>query len=302
MTNHEGAVTEAEARELWRRATELQRAAEEPESGEEVLPPVGPDAVPMHRVLEAAEEADIPVENVLLAVAERSLVDAAEIRPDRWSARWLRYLVNEADAIEVTRVLRAPVGEVVAATERVTSTDPYRVVLENRWEGQAEGPVVLVYRSQGVSFGMSSSFRSGLELCDARVLLVSIRRNRDTTRLRVRVPRYRRNLNLALAGGSTGLFGAGGTAGGTAVGQAAAGLVGIAAFPAAVGLGALGAIVGAGAGIWGFRRLHAWGGAKGRAAVEQLVRAIAMEVEGSQGNAGTRMLPDESGGPSEKTR
>lgn len=288
MANYEGAVTEAEARELWRRATELQGAAEEPGAGEEVLPPGGHDAVPMHRVLEAAEEAGISVENVLLAVAERSLVDAAEIRPDRWSARWLRYLVNESDAIEVSRVLRAPVGEVADATERVTSRDPYRVVLENRWKGDADGPVVLVYRSQGVSFGMSSPFHSALELSDARVLLVSIRRTGDTTRLRIRVPMYRQRLNLTLAGGSTGLFGAGGTAGGAAVGQAAAELVGIAAVPAAVGLGALGAIVGAGVGIWGFRRLHSWGGAKGREAVEQLARAITMETEDRPGDAATR--------------
>lgn len=247
----------------------------------------------MHRVLEAAEEAGIPVENVLLAVAERSLVDADEIRPDRWSARWLRYLVNESDAIEVSRELRAPVEDVADATERVTSKDPYRVVLENRWESDAGGPLVLVYRSQGVSFGMSSSFHSGLELSDARVLLVTIRRTRDATRLRIRVSRYRQRLNLALAGGSTGLFGAGGSAGGAAVGQAAAGLVGIAAIPAAVGLGALGAIVGAGVGILGIQRLHSWGWGKGRVAVEQFAQAITMEVEGPPGDAGTRMLSKE---------
>lgn len=293
MGNHESSVSEEEARELWRRATELQLAAEESRTGEDVLPPGEPDTVPMERVLEAAEEAGISSENVLLAVAERSLVDADEFRPDRWSVRWLRNLVRETDAMEVSRVLPAPVDHVVDAAERVTSRDAYKVVLENRWGGESDGPVVLVYRNHGVSFGKASWFHSGLEMGDVRVLLMTIRRVRDATRLRIRVPMQRPGVNLALAGGSTGLFGVGGTAGGAALGQAVAGLVGVAAIPAAVGLGVLGALAGAGVGMWGFQRTYSWGWGKGYAAVDQLAQAIKMEVEGRRGDAPTLRQPTE---------
>jgi len=289
---------------LWRRATELQRAATNPElDGEEgagVLPPEDPDAIPVDRVLAAAEEAGIPTENVLLAMAERDLSDAQELDPDRRSARWLRKWVSETDAIEVSQVLRASVEEVVQATERVTATDTYRLGLENRWGNESQGPVVLAYRNQGVSLGMTSWFHSNLELGDGRVLLVTLHRVEDGTHLRIRLPLYRRDLNLALAGGSMGLFGFGGTAGAASVGNAVAGLMGVAAVPAAVALGVAGALVGAGVGRWGFQRLYGWGCGKGRAAVGQFAKAVAMEVaEATPGRRfpqeTDRLLPDEGG-------
>lgn len=96
-------VAEEDARKLWQRAAELQRIAEDGQESEPTgMALVGEDAatVPMRHVLEAAEEAGISGEHVLLALAERSLADRDEIRPDHWSARWLRTLVPESDAIE----------------------------------------------------------------------------------------------------------------------------------------------------------------------------------------------------------
>ena len=98
---HEG-ISEEEARALWRRATELQHSAESREHREDrMLPEPEPGALSVDEVVGAAREAGISGEHLLVAFAERRLVDAEEIEPDRRSARWLRALVEEADAVEV---------------------------------------------------------------------------------------------------------------------------------------------------------------------------------------------------------
>lgn len=230
--------------------------------------------------MDAAVEAGISADHVLLALAERRLADWDAIRPERWTTRWLRRLVGDADALEVSRFVDVSPSTVLAAIGRVTADGEFALTAEGRFgEDPAQG-VALVLRSAPSSTGTRpSAFHTSLDLADGRAVIASIRAEDEGTRLRLRVPLYRRGLNLTLAGSSAGLAGGGGAAGGVAVGDAAAGLFGAAALTGAWSGAVLGLLLGSGVGVWGYRRLYTWGVAKGETALRQLASAIATEAE-----------------------
>lgn len=274
-------VSEEAARKLWKRAADLQSRAEEESTRPAAVSALqDPDALPVSRVVEAAQEAGIAREHALQAVAEGRLVDAEELDPDRWTGRWLARLVGGGGAVEVTRFVDAPIARVVEAVESVTSTEAFRLELEDRLGESAEGEALLVYRNVGSASWLAfSSFHGSVDIADGRALIVVLVGEAGGTRLRVRMPLYRRGLNLLVAGGAAGTGATGGTAGGAAVGGAVAGALGMATLAGAVAVGALGAVAGIGAGLWAFRGLYGWGVRSGETALERLVRAIVLEAE-----------------------
>lgn len=279
-------ISDEEARDIWRRATRLQGAAERADMRDQLAPGEDtsavhdPSALPAAQVVDAAVEAGISADHVLLALAERRLADWEAIRPERWTTRWLRRLVGHADAVELSRFVDASPSRVLAAIERVTGEGEFELTAEDsHGEDPAQG-VALVLRNAPPSTGTGpSAFHFALDIADGRAVIATIRAEGEGTRLRLRVPLYRRGLNLTLAGGSAGLAGGGGAAGGVAVGDAAAGLLGAASLAGAWSGAALGLLLGGGVGVWGYRKLYAWGVAKGETALRRLASAIAAEAE-----------------------
>ena len=281
-------ISDEEAREIWRRAVRLQGAAERAEArdrlapGEDAAVVHDPSALPIEQVVGAATEAGISADHVLLALAERRLVDWEAIRPERWTTRWLRRLVGHTDAVEVSLFVRASPSRVLGAVEQVTGDGEFELAAEGRYGEDPALGIALVLRSAS-PFNRPTAFHSALDIADGRAVIATIRAEGEGTRLRLRAPLYRRGLNLALAGGSAGLAGGGAAAGGVAVGDAAAGLVGAAALAGAWSGAALGLILGGSVGVWGYRKLYAWAVAKGDAAVRRLATAIAAEAERDTG-------------------
>lgn len=266
-------MTEQEARELWRRAVELQAADERKRVGPRTPVPAAAEDLSLAQVSEAAEGAGIEPDYVRLALAERRLADAHEIRRDRWTARWLRFVVGEVDAIDMSSVIDASPDRVLRAFKAVISTPEFELLPEDSIGEDPLADAVLVYRIEG-----STSFHSQLSFGDARVALVTVRAEDDRTRIRVRVPLFRRGVNLAVAGGLTGGMGALGTAGGSAAGGALAAWIGTASLAVVMGPAVVGALAGGAAGVAGFRKLYGMGTRTGETAVKRLIHATARDA------------------------
>lgn len=272
MSDQDPGLTDEEARELWRRAVELQIAAERSEAG--ALRP-GAD-MSLASAASAAEGAGIDPDHLRVAYAEQRLPDADELGHDRWTGRWLGRLLREPQSIQASRVIDAGPAGVLSAFESVTSGDAYRLSREDVIGEDPLRDAVLIYRA-GEGGNASRSFASGLFLSDARVLLVTIRPHEGGTRLRIRAPLFRRGANLLLTGGSAGLVGGGSAsiAGSAATAMGAAGAV--AAAPVAAG-----AVLGGALGVFAFRRVYRWARRKGVTAIDRLLRAVAAEAESAK--------------------
>lgn len=281
---HDG-IADEDARALWRRAAELQRSAQDREERDD-RPLLEPErgTRTADEVLGAAREAGISGEHLLVAWAERRLVDADEIEADRWSSRWLRALLGGDDAVELDRRVDAPPDRVRDAVAEVVSSDAFRMRLEDRLGDPEEGAEVLVYRSDPPrpSF-WAPAFHTTLDLADGRVVVVALRPEGEGTRLRLRAPLYRRGLNLALTGGSAGVLGAGGGVGGVAAGEAVAALIGASSVVPLAAPAVVGAVAGGGLGVWAFRKVYRWGRRKGERALERLGRAVVAEASKEEG-------------------
>jgi hypothetical protein len=262
-------ISDEQARAIWQRAAELQAEAER--AGERQLPARAAESagLTLAQVAQAAEAAGIDPDFVRLAVAEQQLPDADEIDPQRRSARWLRALLREPDAFELRRIIRAPPEQVLQALRTVALRPPYELVHEATVGADPVQDAVLVYRGTR----NNSSFGQSLNYGDVRVLLFAIRAHPEGTQLHVRVPLYRRGVNL---GGTSG-FAAGAGWGGAMLGNMAVGML-----PAAGALAAAPIILGGGAGVvLGVRLYKAlyrsfFNGSK--ASVGQLLNAIELEI------------------------
>ena len=271
MTERPKRITEAEAAELWRRAAELQAHAE---TRGQALVPVDEEGdeegLSLEQVSAAAESAGIAPDYVALALAERRLPDADEIRPARWSVRSARWLLDRVGAIEVSRVLPAPPERVFEAVRAVFPAAPFELLSEDTVGGDPLRGGVLVYRLGSTD---ASEFHSSLNWADARVVLATIRAEGEGTRLTLRAPLFRRGINVAATSVLSGL----GAWGGAAVGGGVAGLV--AAAPALVLLPVLaGVAAGGAAGVGLYRGFYRWASRGGEAALKRLLQAVALHV------------------------
>src|SRR5688500_14476082 len=199
MTDRPLRISDEQARELWRGAAELQAAAERSHQRALVTDSSG---ISLEQVAQAAEGAGIDPDYVRVALAEKQLPDADAVNRDLWTARWLRAILREPDAIEESRVVEAPPAVTFAALRGVAAKPSFDLILESTIGSDPLRDAVLVYRIGDDE----TNFQDKLNWTDARVLLFTIRAEAGHTRVRVRVPLYRRGINLALAGGvSTGL-------------------------------------------------------------------------------------------------
>jgi len=289
-------VTDEEARELWRRAAELHAAADRSRAGRAVVR-AGERGLTLEDVSAAAEGAGIGADYVRLALAERRLPDGGAIRRDRWAARWLRRVVGDADAIQVSRVVQAEPARVLDAFRAIAERPPYDLRLE---DGIGEDPLrdgVLIYRRAAQA---ASAFDRALELADVRVVFVTVRAGEEGARVRLHVPLFRRGANLTLGGVSVGVLGAGASWGGYALGGALAAVLGGASVAALAVPAGIGAVAGGALGLGGFRRLYHGLVRRAESALRGLLGAVALEAEGrapgvlralEQGGAGGRQLP-----------
>jgi hypothetical protein len=269
-------IGEDEARLLWRRAAELQAAAERTQASQALARP-GETGLSLSDVAAAADSAGIDADFVRVAHVERLLPEAVEIRPDQRALRWLRPLVGgDADAFEATRFISAPPAQVLEAVRVVFAEPVYALTPELIIGTDPVVDGVLVYRVTKTA--EADNFYESMNWADARVLIVLVRAESNGTRVRVRVPLFRRNINLGLAGFLTGLGGYVGGAGGFALGAAAMSPFGIPAalFTATAAIGvAAGAVIGGGA----FRRIYWWATNGGRTAINSLLNTVVLRAE-----------------------
>lgn len=269
-------VTDEEARELWRRAAEL-HAADHSRERQRALVRAGERGLTLEDVSAAAEGAGIGADYVRLALAERQLPDGDAIRRDRWTARWLRRVVGDRDAIHVSRVVDAEPARVLEVFRAIAERPPYDLRLE---DGIGEDPLrdgVLIYRRGAQT---ASEFDGALELADARVVFVTVRAEDRGARVRLHVPLFRRGLNLAVGGVSAGVLGAGASWCGWALGGAVAAGLGVASLAALAVPAGVGALAGGALGLGGFRRLYHGLVRRAEVALGGLLGAVAVEAEG----------------------
>jgi hypothetical protein len=264
-------ITDAEAADLLRRATELQARAE---ARGHALAPVAEEedeeGFALEQVAAAAESAGIAPGFVSLALAEGRLPDAGELQPSRWTVRWARRLIDENGAIEASRLLPAPPERVFDAVRAVFPAAPFQLLLE---DSVGEDPLhdgVMVYR---VGSATGSEFASNLNWADVRVVLATLRAEGEGTRLSLRAPLFRRGVNLAV----NGVLGVLGAWGGMFAGGAVAGL--IAAGPGLVLVPVLAGMAAGGAGGLGlFRGVYRSARDGGEAALQRLLQAVSLHL------------------------
>lgn len=284
MTAGEPRISEQEARELWRRAAELQAADERKRATRRAAVPAAAEDLSLAHVAEAAEGAGIEPDYVRLALAERRLVDADHIRRDRWTARSLRFVVGETDAIDLSRVIAASPDRVLRAFQVVVSKPEFELIPEDSIGDDPLVDGVLVYAIHS----SSPSFHSHLSFADVRVVLVTVRADGNGARIRLRAPLFRRGLNLTVAGGLGGTGGALGAMGGGAAGGALAGWIGTASVAVLAAPAVVGALVGAAAGVVGFRKMYGSVARSGEGAMRRLLHAVAVEAAGPLPAGGPR--------------
>jgi hypothetical protein len=268
-----GKISEEEARELWRRAAELQAADQQRSelasaAGTSVTSASG---LSLEQIAVAAEGAGIAPDYVRVALAEQQLPDADRIDRNLWSARWLRAILREPETIEDARTIAAAPANVLAALRTIVGQPAYGLILESTIGTDPLRDAVLVYRI-GAS---GSSFQSALDFADARVFLFTIRPDAGGTRITLRAPLYRRGINLAMTGVSAGLLGWGGSAAGAAVSGMLPAIGGAALVAAPITIGVLAGIAG---GVGLYRRMYRMVYRRGTAAVKQLLQAVAAEA------------------------
>lgn len=272
--DREPRIGDEEARDLWRHAVELQMAAEREPGARRALKEGEATGLSLAQVSEVARGAGIDPEFVVLALAERRLPDSEAIRRDRTAVRWMNRL-GGADVFQAVRVLDAPPAVVLDAFRAVAATPAFHMEHEATLGHDPVQDAVLVYRIESIA---ASSFHSEMDLADARVILVTMRPEGNGTRLRLRIPRFRRGLNLTIAGVCTGVLGAGGSFGGAAAGGAIAALLGTASLAVVAAPAVLGALVGGSAGLAGYRQLDRWVFRSGEKSLNRLLRAVAVEA------------------------
>ncbi len=283
MTSRDQDLDRSQARDLWARASEMER--QEEQKGSRTVPalPAPTEGLSVRSVLEVAEEVGISPACVLMALGEDRLHDAHELR--RVGAarrgRWTEFLLESVDALDVRLEIPASPQAVDRAVGRVMEKPEFRLTLEDREGSDPDRPMLRTYRIPGTgAFGSSSHLEGAMELADGRVVLVVLEPSPTGTLLRLRMPTFGGGGNATLSGSSAGLVGFGGGSAGLALGESVAGLAGLLSglgtVPGVVGLVSLalmvgptmaGAALGAGAGVWGFRRLQRWGFGKGETAL-----------------------------------
>lgn len=270
MSDSTPKLSDDQARALWRRAAELQAAAEQAAAQNRALQPAEEGTLSLEQVAAAAEGAGIDADFLRLAIAEQRLPESDALRHDHWTGRWLQRLMREPQAIERERVIAAEPQAVLAAFRSVAVSDRFQLQAEDVVGEDPVSDAVLVYR-----VGSAGALSGPMFLADGRVLLVTIRRHDGGTGLRVRVPLFGSGVNLLITGGTAGIFGGGAASAAGAIAVSVGAAAAVAAIPVTIGAAAGGML-----GLSAFRRLYRWSRRQGSTAIEQLMQAVALEAEG----------------------
>lgn len=268
---------DTEAHALWRRAIEIQAAAEQGASPARRLPAATAAGLSLDDVVEIARGAGVDPSYVYLALAERALPEAEKIDRDRRAARWGRALVRTGDVLETSQVIDAPPERVAAAFAAVAAKPAFEMQLEDRVGPNPPYDGVLVYRI-GQRAWRGSPFHDGMYLADLRIMLVTLRAEGDGTRLHLRLPYFAHGTNLSLTGILAGGLGAAGGYGGAVAGTALAAVLGTAALPLIAAPAAVGVLAGGALGVAGFRGVMRWGRRKGVTELRRLLKVVALEA------------------------
>ena len=275
MTDRDPRILEDEARELWRRAAELQAAAEQARS-EHAVSVQDTSALSLEQVSAAAEGAGIDPDYVRIALAERRLPDINDI--DRTKIPVLRRLLDyEVEAVEVSRWIPATAERAVAAVREVAPSDTYGLTLESTLGKDPSVDGVMVYRINDAK--TNSTFHSDTNWADMRVLLITVRPEADGSRIRIRAPLFRRNTNVAITGSFAAFNGFWGFKVGGGIGGSLAALLGVSSAAAVLGPAVAGALVGGGIGVGAYRYIYKWVTRGGESALNRLLQSIAMKAE-----------------------
>lgn len=268
---------DTEAHALWRRAIEIQAAAEQGASPARRLPAATAAGLSLDDVVEIARGAGVDPSYVYLALAERALPEAESFDRDRRAARWARTLVRTGDVLETSQLIDAPPERVAAAFAAVVAKPAFELQLEDRVGPNPPYDGVLVYRI-GQRAWRGSPFHDGMYLADLRIMLVTLRAEGDGTRLHLRLPYFAHGTNLSLTGILAGGLGAAGGYGGAVAGTALAAVLGTAALPLIAAPAAVGVLAGGALGVAGFRGVVRWGRRKGETELRRLLKVVALEA------------------------
>lgn len=283
-------LTEEEARQIWRRAAELQaRAADIASRGALPVPAERVEGLTPGDVTAAAVEAGIGSEYVQLALAELDTDALAGGRDSRVQRLGRRLVGRPFDGIDASRTIAASPAEVHATMLRLFTAPPFGLVLTDTRGSNPFIDDVLTFDSEAAALSQTP-FQSKLNMGDVKRLYVTLRPAGDGCRVAIRAPFDRRRLTLFLGGLFTLVPATAGTAIGTAIG-AAIGVAGAAtlAVPIGVGLGA------AAAGARGFRAIYRWSVRQAGRALDQLLGALAADVQLRSQGASAGALPREDG-------
>ena len=300
-------ISEAEAQRVWQAAARLQaEAARRLDARSKVLAeehraaPVEAAAFTRAEVAEIAQAAGIDPSYVELAWREVEAEHArattvSDARHDRASA----FLGTDAERLTVTRTFRADPEDVLAAMERVFTADPYRLKLaEVLGDSDALTDSVLVFDVPQVD-AMSSvsggytAFSYAMTIADltrAVVTLHPLGDGRTEATMAVDL-RHGKARNFTVGAWLTGL--------GATVAALVGGVAGL-----ALGDGGAGAVLGAGiAGSGGgglswlaYRAAYRAGLRKGKGALEDLLKAVDVNLRTGGAFAPTPSPPRTSGG------
>ena len=297
-------LSQEDATRLWKRAAEIQAEAARQAEIEAASAAAGDldaasdsdpsDGYALTHVRAAAVEAGIGQEFVDAALADMRTEQA--LPSGSGIAR--RFLGNPDDALTASRLINAPVAEVLRAMEAVMPEEPFGLSLRDR-RGDPEAGGLLIFTIPGASISGATQpgFVGQASYADLREIYASLRPvGESSCVLTLRGPiawAYSINAGIGslVTGGGAGL-GLGVGSGSAAVAAGVLSTAGFATAAAVVAAGLVGGgLIGGAIGAHYFlRRLYRYGLSRGEVALESVISAVAVKAEGGWG-FGQRALP-----------
>jgi hypothetical protein len=243
-------VASDEARELLRRAAELQaeamtrledRVADEARRAATDVEPA--DGFAIADIEAAAQEAGISPDFVRQAMAEQTAIAAMGEPLPAWLDRaGTRFLRPTRRWLEVARTIEAAPGDVLATMRLMLPQHPYRLSLVDTGGDPLDGGY-MIFTVPG-AFTTNSTFALDMSYGDVKRLHVSMRPVRDGAATDVRIGadlRHGIGLNWWIGTAFRSASGIVGAWGGGAIGVVAANALGAVSVPLGVGVGAVAA-------------------------------------------------------------
>lgn len=274
-------IPEEAAREIWRRAVELQMEAARAdqqralnaggESGAEGF------GLSLDAVRSAALEAGISEEFVSLAVAEHTGSVVEEKSLTGWKDRAAtRTLGTDQRTIEVVETLDVTPAEFLEGLRQVAPRRPYLLTLKDTIGDDPLNGAVLVFGTPGMGEAASNSFSYVMATVDIKQIRLSMRAVDDgaKTEVRITAPLGRSRRMNWIAGNAVGAVTGLGFA---AIGLAIATATG-AGLPVALGALSAGSLGGVKTATWGVGKAYRWGLKKAQAEFRGIIRAVRVNL------------------------